>query len=100
MAAPTPADTLGDGVFERLVNDYKLEWGQAEPPADPGAPASRLADLPPQPENSPPMPFTEWPYGGTTNLGTNRTASVDSPLMVAPNKNHELVWAADIILHF
>ena len=29
------------------------------------------------------MPFTEWPYGGTTALGVNRPNSVDSPLMVA-----------------
>ena len=29
------------------------------------------------------MPFTDWPYGGTTLLGDNRTASIDSPLMVA-----------------
>jgi hypothetical protein len=29
------------------------------------------------------MPFTEWPYGGTTNLGVTRPSSVDSPLMAA-----------------
>jgi Putative beta-barrel porin-2, OmpL-like. bbp2 len=29
------------------------------------------------------MPFTEWPYGGTVNIGTTRPNSVDSPLMVA-----------------
>ena len=29
------------------------------------------------------MPFNDWPYGGTTPIGTTRTASVDSPLMVA-----------------
>ena len=52
-------------------------------PVDPSAPASRRADWTPPPESSPPMPFTECPYGGTTNLGVNRTASVDSPLMVA-----------------
>jgi hypothetical protein len=84
-AAPASSamDHLGAGVWERLINDYKLEWGQAGPPTDPNAPPSRRANLPPQPEASPPMPFTEWPYGGTTNLGTNRTASYDSPLMVA-----------------
>jgi hypothetical protein len=82
-ASVTWSDKLGSGVLERLANYYKLEWGQVGPPADPNAPTSRRANVPPQPENSPPMPFTEWPYGGTTNLGTNRTASVDSPLMVA-----------------
>jgi hypothetical protein len=29
------------------------------------------------------MPFTEWPYGGATDIGTNRPNSVDSPFMVA-----------------
>jgi len=29
------------------------------------------------------MPFTEWPYGGSTNIGVNRPNSVDSPFMAA-----------------
>ena len=29
------------------------------------------------------MPYTEWPYGGTQNIGVTRPNSVDSPLMVA-----------------
>jgi hypothetical protein len=29
------------------------------------------------------MPFTEWPYGGTTAIGVTRPGSVDSPLKVA-----------------
>ena len=29
------------------------------------------------------MPFTEWPYGGSTAFGVTRTSSVDSPLMAA-----------------
>ena len=41
------------------------------------------AGWPVTPETTPPMPFMDWPYGGTTSLGDNRTASVDSPLMVA-----------------
>ncbi|MGO9392955.1 outer membrane beta-barrel protein [Rhodoblastus sp.] len=76
-------DSLGDNFFERLVNYYKLEWGHDAAPTDPSAPPSRRADWPPAPETSPPMPFFDYSYGGTTNLGTNRTASVDSPLMVA-----------------
>jgi hypothetical protein len=60
-----------------------LEWGHDAAPTDPSAPPSRRADWTPAPETSPPMPFFEYSYGGTTNLGTNRTASVDSPLMVA-----------------
>jgi len=29
------------------------------------------------------MPFTEWPYGGSQNLGVTRPGNADSPLMVA-----------------
>jgi hypothetical protein len=74
---------LGDNFFERLYNYYRLEWGQAGPPTDPNAPPSRRADWPRTPQTTPPMPYTEWPYGGSTNLGVTRTGSVDSPLMVA-----------------
>ncbi len=74
---------LGDNVAVRLLNYYKLEWGQAAAPTDPNAPPGRRADWPATPESTPPMPFTEWPYGGTTSLGVNRPNSVDSPLMVA-----------------
>src|SRR3984885_9069241 len=63
---------LGDGFFERLVNYYRLEWGHDGPPADHKAPSSRRAGWPDAPQTSPPMPFTEWPYGGTTNLGVTR----------------------------
>ncbi len=74
---------LGTGFFERLGNYYKLEWGKSGAPSDPNAPPSRRADWAPAPQTTPPMPFTEWPYGGTTSLGVTRTASIDSPLMSA-----------------
>ena len=74
---------LGSNVFDRFFNYYKLEWGQAGPPTDPNAPSQRKAGWDPAPETTPPVPFTDWPYGGTTALGGNRTGSVDSPLMVA-----------------
>ena len=74
---------LGDGVFERFINYYRLEWGHEGPPADPKAPSSRRPGWPDAPQTSPPMPFAEWPYGGATNLGVTRPNSVDSPLMVA-----------------
>jgi hypothetical protein len=74
---------LGDGVFERFVNYYKLEWGQSGPPTDPSAPASSRDGWPKTPQTTPPMPFTEWPYGGATSIGVNRTGAADSPLMVA-----------------
>jgi hypothetical protein len=74
---------LGSSVTERLFNYYKLEWGQAGAPTDPNAPAQRQAGWPDTPETTPPMPFTEWPYGGVTSIGVTRPNSVDSPLMTA-----------------
>src|SRR5580704_12085643 len=74
---------LGDGFFERLVNYYKLEWGKDGPPSDPKAPPGRRDGWPTTPETTPPMPFTEWPYGGTTTIGVTRPSSIDSPLMAA-----------------
>jgi putative OmpL-like beta-barrel porin-2 len=87
---------LGDGFFERLVNYYRLEWGHDAAPADAKAPPSRRAgwgDAAPQ--TAPPMPFTEWPYGGSTNIGTTRPGSVDSPLMVALGNTELGKWMND-----
>jgi len=75
--------TLGDNVLGRFFNYYRLEWGRDAPPADPGAPASRRIGWPATPQTTPPMPFTEWPYGGSTSIGVTRPSSVDSPLMTA-----------------
>ena len=76
---------LGDDFVTRLYRYYALEWGHDGPPTDPKAPPSRRPEAiwPATPELSPPMPFTEWPYGGTTAIGVTRPGSVDSPLMVA-----------------
>ncbi len=74
---------LGTDVGQRLLNYYALEWGKASAPSDPNAPPSRIEGWPATPETTPPEPFTEWPYGGTTSLGVSRPASVDSPLMAA-----------------
>jgi Putative beta-barrel porin-2, OmpL-like. bbp2 len=76
-------DYLGTGVAERFYNYYRLEWGESGAPTDPSAPPGRKAGWDPAPQTIPPMPFTDWPYGGTTALGGNRTGSVDSPLMVS-----------------
>jgi hypothetical protein len=76
-------DYLGKGFWERLSNYYSLEWGQAAGPSDPKAPAARRPEFPPAAQSAPPMPFTEWPYGGATPLGVTRPGSVDSPLMAA-----------------
>ena len=74
---------LGDNVFDRFINYYKLEWGQSGPPSDPNAPPGRIDGWPGTPMTTPPMPFTEWPYGGATSVGVTRSGSVDSPLMAA-----------------
>jgi hypothetical protein len=74
---------LGDDFITRFVNYYRLEWGHDSAPADPKAPPGRRDYWPTTPESTPPMPFGEWPYGGTTNLGVTRPNSIDSPLMAA-----------------
>jgi hypothetical protein len=74
---------IGTNPIERFGKYYVAEWGQPMGPADPNAPAAIRAGWSPAPQTTPPMPFTDWPYGGTTMIGDNRTASVDSPLMVA-----------------
>ncbi|WP_024511706.1 outer membrane beta-barrel protein [Bradyrhizobium sp. ARR65] len=74
---------LGDDFVSRFINYYRLEWGHEAAPSDPKAPPSRRGYWPTTPESVPPMPFSEWPYGGTTSLGVTRPSSADSPLMVA-----------------
>ena len=76
---------LGDDPITRFTRYYALEWGHGVAPSDPNAPASARPDSlhPPTPQGTPPMPFTEWPYGGGQNLGSTLPNAVDSPLMVA-----------------
>jgi hypothetical protein len=74
---------LGTDFLSRFVNYYRLEWGHEAAPADPKAPPGRRAYWPTTPETIPPMPFSEWPYGGSTSFGVTRPSSVDSPLMAA-----------------
>jgi hypothetical protein len=85
-AATNPYANLGSNPFVRLWNYEVLEMGKSSAPVDPTAPPAPPSvrdGWTPPPQTNPPMPFTDWPYGGTTALGDNRTASVDSPLMVA-----------------
>src|ERR1700744_5833509 len=74
---------LGDDVATRFMNYYRLEWDESGAPTDPSAPPSHRDGWPATPETTPPMPFTEWPYGAATPLGVTRPNSVDSPLMAA-----------------
>jgi hypothetical protein len=86
---------LGDDFATRLANYYKLEMGQAAAPADPNAPSSHRDGWPATPQTTPPMPFTEWPYGGTTSLGVSLPSSVDSPLMTAVSDTPAGAWLND-----
>jgi hypothetical protein len=88
---------LGTDFISRFVNYYRLEWGHEAAPADPKAPPSRRpeSEVPPTPQSTPPMPFTEWPYGGTTNLGVTRPNSIDSPLMNAMSNTAFGSWLND-----
>jgi hypothetical protein len=76
---------LGTSIFTRFLRYQAAEWGLAASPlaTDPNAPPARRAGWAPAPVTSPPYPFTEYSYGGTTLMGVNRPNSVDSPLMVA-----------------
>lgn len=74
---------LGENFASRLWHYYKLEMGHAAAPVDPTAPSSHRAGWPATPESTPPMPFTEWPYGATTSIGVSRPNSVDSPFMAS-----------------
>jgi Putative beta-barrel porin-2, OmpL-like. bbp2 len=86
---------LGTEFISRLINYYKLEWGHEGAPADPKAPPGSRPEWPPTPQSTPPMPFSEWPYGGTTNLGVTRPSSVDSPLMAALGNTSAGQWMND-----
>jgi hypothetical protein len=59
-------DKANQGFAERFVNTYKehLAWNGA----DPNAPPTKYRGAPP-PIESPPFPFTNWPLGGTENIG-------------------------------
>lgn len=74
---------LGDDPLTRFLNYYKLEWGQPGPPSDPNAPPGRRDYWPATPQTTPPISFTEWPYGVSTALGVKRPSSIDSPFMAA-----------------
>ncbi len=81
--APAAAPASDLGFFGRFYKAYADEWGQP-PASDPNAPPTRRPPpFPLQPQTSPPMPFTEWPFGGGNAIGATIPSSVDSPLMTA-----------------
>jgi hypothetical protein len=86
---------LGTDFISRFINYYRLEWGHDVAPADPKAAPSRRPEFPTTPASTPPMPFAEWPYGGSTNLGVTRPSSADSPLMAALGNTAVGNWMND-----
>jgi hypothetical protein len=86
---------LGEDFGTRFLNYYKLEMGQAGPPSDPNAPSSHREGWPATPETTPPISFTEWPYGVTTPLGVTRPSSIDSPFMAAISNTSVGSWMED-----
>jgi Putative beta-barrel porin-2, OmpL-like. bbp2 len=88
---------LGDDFATRLTRYYELEWGHGVAPSDPHAPASSRPDsqVPPTPQSVPPMPFSEWPYGGGQNIGKTLPNAADSPLMVALGNTAAGHWLND-----
>lgn len=91
-ATPLPCDPythyacldnyLGDKFFTRFWHYYQLEMGRSTAPSNPEKPLSHRKGWPETPQTTPPMPFTEWPYGATTAIGVSLPNSVDSSLMV------------------
>jgi hypothetical protein len=86
---------LGDNIAARFFNYYALEMGHATAPADPNAPSSHREGWPATPQSTPPMPFTEWPYGAATSIGVSRPNSADSPLMEAIANTSAGKWMQD-----
>jgi hypothetical protein len=100
-AAPAPAPTmctgpvdpyknyacldayLGSDFWSRLINYYKLEWGQPGPPTDPNAGPSTIPNFPRIGATVPPMAYTDWPTGAVESIGDTVPNGADSPFMAA-----------------
>jgi hypothetical protein len=66
-SSPGASQNNAEGnFFSRLVNAYKQDWNPPASAATTPAPAFR-GD--PTPVDGPPFPFSDWPIGGTVNIG-------------------------------
>ena len=83
---------LGDEMITRFWRYYALEMGQTASLTHPNALSLQRDGWPGTPQSTPPMPFTEWPYGATTAMGVSRPNSVDSPLMVGIGNTSAGTW--------
>ncbi len=72
---------LGQDFLTRFTRYYQLEIGHASAPVNPQVVSTHRKGWPATPESSPPIPFTEWPYGAATALGVSQPNSIDSPFM-------------------
>jgi hypothetical protein len=83
--------TLRGNFFQRLVQFYSQDWAGTNPTG----PSLTKRGLPP-PLNSPPFPFSDWGYGGSTDIGAPDGNSY--PLMSALNLENSRTkvygWAA------
>jgi hypothetical protein len=76
--ASTPKVELQGNFFERFFQAYKYDW-RGTPPTFGSAPPDKRGF--PSPLSTPPYPFSDWPYGGSPDIGAPWTQS--SPLMQA-----------------
>ena len=83
--------TLRGNFFDRLAQFYSQDWAGTNP----SGPSPTKRGLPP-PLNSPPFPFSDWGYGGSTDIGAPDGNSY--PLMSALNLENSRTkvygWAA------
>jgi Putative beta-barrel porin-2, OmpL-like. bbp2 len=72
------------GFFRRLTNYYRDDWfpPPPKPSAAPSSPAPQKRGLP-SPLDSPPLPSSDWSYGGSPDIGAPDGNSY--PLMTAIN---------------
>jgi hypothetical protein len=103
--AQTGALAMNGNFFDRLLGAYIDEFN---PPATPPATSGTTAELtrrpppfPPAPLDSPPWPWSDWPFGGTNLIGGSTPNSNGNNLMKALhgtsfgdflNANHIEIW--------
>lgn len=74
--APSFGEAQTGGFFRRLAKAYTDDW-KGQPASGPDPPHRGF----PAPESNPPYPFTDWPYGGSVDIGAAYTSV--PPLMTA-----------------
>ena len=70
VASPENQNSLHGGFLKRFFDAYKDDWNGIS--LSPPSPAKRGY---PSPLTSPPYPFSDWPYGGSVDIGAPWTQS-------------------------